>query len=180
MDTDFLILATASGGPISPTDLLDHLQSLGTGTSRSTLYRRIDALVDLGEVNASEERGPKGRVRRLLSLNKRGVERLKTMAAELLLIEPLRSPSFALELGSAEALQDPTLSEVLRKRMAAAARTLTRTERTLGRLSGEAGFWVRTNQEREIAHMKADVEWMQSMTRRQQRQTTRKSSQLAG
>lgn len=168
MDSDFPLLATVAAEPVHPFGLLKHLRSIGQSASRSTLYRRIDALVDSGELAARDERGPDGRVRRMLSLKKKGAARLKKESARVLEREPLASPLFALALSSAEALQDITLTELLRARMSAAARTLTRTEGTLNKLSGDSGFWVRTSHEREVAHMKADLQWLQSVMRRKQ------------
>jgi len=168
MDSDFPILATVAAEPVHPFGLLRHLRSIGQSASRSTLYRRIDALVDSGELASKDERGPDGRVRRMLLLKKKGTLRLKKESIRVLEREPLASPLFALAISSAESLRDVMLTEVLRKRMSAAARTLTRTEGTLSKLNGDSGFWVRTSQEREVAHMKADLQWLQSVMRRKQ------------
>ncbi len=182
MDADFPILATVATEPSHAASLQTDLQAIGLNVSRSTLFRRIDVLVASGEPRSKDERGPDGRARRMLSLSKKGAQRLKTVAAELLVQEPLASPMFALALSSAESLQDAELTEVLRTRMAAAARTLTQTERTLSKLTGQSGFWVRTSQERQVAHMKADLSWFQSVMRRKNTEepSETQSSRLAG
>ena len=166
MDNDFPILATVAVGRTHPFGLLQHLQFVGHNATRSTLYRRIDALIASGELRAEEQRRKDGRARRMLWLTEEGSARLKEESSRILEREPLASPLFALALNSADAIQDSELSEVLRRRMSAAARTLTRTEVTMNELNGNADFWTRSSHERQIAHMKADLQWLQSVMRR--------------
>lgn len=166
MNDDFPILAAVAACPTHPYQLLDHLNTLGVRATRSTLYRRVDALVECGLLEAQEERGERGHPRRTLCLTPDGQSRIAADAADVLRTEPLESPLFALALDCAQATDTGVLPDVLRNRMATAARKLTEEERMLAQLAGDDEYWSRAGRERRIAHLRADVAWLQSVLAR--------------
>lgn len=161
MNDDFPILAAVAVNPTHPYALLEHLGALGIPTTRSTLYRRVEALVAQGWLDADDIRGDSGHYRRALTLSKAGRERAMREAGALLATEPLESPLFSLAVAAAEGLGKGNLAEVLRPRMAAAARRLTEEERSL-RAPG-AGEWSRAAAQRRVAHLQADIGWLQGL-----------------
>ena len=162
MHDDFPILAAVAVNPTHPYALLDHLGSLGVPVTRSTLYRRVEALVAQGWIEAADIRGESGHYRRALTLSKPGRERVAREAAEVLRGEPLESPLFALAVAAAERAGTGKLAELLRPRMAAAARRLTEEERSL---RAPAGEWTRAAAQRRVAHLQADLGWLQGLMR---------------
>jgi hypothetical protein len=112
-------------------------------------------------LEAKPERGPKGHTRRTLTLADEGLRRVSDAAGALLRDEPLESPFFGLAVSCARALDGSSLPAILRDRMATAARQLTREERALnfGPASDE---WETLSRERRIAHLHADIQWLQS------------------
>ncbi len=161
MDDDFPILAAVAASPAHSFQVLDHLQSIGVKATRSTIFRRVEALLAEGVLEAKPERGPKGHVRRTLVLTSEGLRRLSADAGPLLRNEPLESPIFGLAVSCARALDGTSLPDILRARMATAAQQLTREERVLnfGPASDE---WETLARERRIAHLHADIRWLQS------------------
>ena len=160
MNDDFPILAAVAANPTHPYALLDHLRALGLPVTRSTLYRRVEALVAQGWLEADDIRGENGHYRRALALSKAGRTRVESAAAGILRSEPLESPLFAL----AVAVAGPTgeqLAATLKPRMSVAARQLTEEERTL-RCDAPDG-WSRAARERRIAHLQADIAWLQGL-----------------
>lgn len=160
MTDDFPILAAVAASPAHSYQVLEHLQSIGVSASRSTLYRRVEALTGEGLLEAQEARGPRGHVRRDLRLTETGTARVAAEARQVLEEAPLESPIFALAVGCARVIDSAGLPAVLRQRMARAARQLTAEERAL-RSSGED--WPGMARERRIAHLRADVAWLQSV-----------------
>jgi DNA-binding PadR family transcriptional regulator len=156
MSDDFAILAAVAANPSHPYALLEHLQTAGVGVTRSTLYRRAEALVAQGWLQADDIRGDSGHYRRALTITRRGRERLAREAVAVLASETLESPLFALAVSAAGA-QGPGLAELLRPRMAAAARALTAAER------GTPGPGNAPAIERRIAHLRADITWLQAL-----------------
>ncbi|MCC7365908.1 MAG: helix-turn-helix transcriptional regulator [Dehalococcoidia bacterium] len=160
MDADFPILAAVAASPTHPYQLLDHLNALGVKASRSTVYRRVDGLVESGLLEETSS-GPGGH-RRSLRLTEEGDERIRAMTVDVLRHESLESPLFALALSAAEHLDPSILPGILRVRMAGAARRLTEEERQLATPEALATL----ARERRIAHLKADVAWLQSVLSR--------------
>ena len=66
MNDDFPILAAVAANPTHPYALLEHLQALGLHVSRSTLYRRVEALAAQGWLDADDIRGESGHYERHL------------------------------------------------------------------------------------------------------------------
>lgn len=161
MDDDFPILAAVAASPTHSYQVLDHLQSLGVKATRSTIFRRVDTLIAEGVLEACLERGPKGHARRALALSDEGRQRVSASAAQLLREEPLESPFFGLAVSCARALDEESLPEILRARMARAARQLTREERDLNFGPGH-DEWETLTRERRIAHLVADIQWLQA------------------
>jgi len=175
MDDDFPILAAVAASPAHSFQVLDHLQSIGVKATRSTIFRRVEALIAEGVLEAKPERGPKGHTRRALLLTGEGLRRVSAGAAVLLRDEPLESPFFGLAVSCARALEESSLPAVLRDRMAAAARQLTREERDLNFGPWSDG-WGTLARERRIAHLQADIQWLQSALGRRTIARTRESS----
>ena len=163
MTDDFPILASVAANPAHPYQLLEHLNNLGVKATRSTLYRRVDGLVAEGLLEAKEERGDRGHIRRNLHLTETGRERLVAEAAEVVRVEPLESPLFALALNCAEVTRTGDLPNVLKTRMAGAARRLTEEEHALASSSEQPESWNLAARERRIAHIKADIGWLQGV-----------------
>ena len=161
MTDDFPILAAIAASPTHPYELLEHLQALGVRATRSTLYRRVDALIAQGYLEAEDGRGETGHFRRLLRLTDRGRDSAGTEAAEVLRREPLESPLFALAVAAAGVSRREDAMGVLRPRLAAAARRLTEEERTLRK--ADADPWSEAARERRIAHLQADISWLQGL-----------------
>jgi DNA-binding PadR family transcriptional regulator len=163
MHDDFAILAAIAANPSHAYQVLDHLQGLGQPTSRSTLYRRIDALITQGLVVATGTRTDGGHSRRELALTSAGNGVLARDVPEVLRTHPLESPLFALALGCATATDTEGLPDLLKPLMANAARRLTAEERSLNASSRDAGDWQQVARERRIAHLQADIAWLQSI-----------------
>lgn len=166
MNDDFPILAAVAAYPAHPYQLLDHLNALGVKATRSTLYRRVDGLVEAGLLDAREERGERGHPRRSLHLTETGRHRVARQAADVLRREPLESPLFALALDCAQSTNTELLPELLKGRMALAARRLTEEERALAQEETGGEYWSRAGRERRVAHLRADVAWLQSVLQR--------------
>jgi len=164
MTDDFPLLAAIAATPSHPYSILNRLRALDVPATRSTLYRRVDALVAEGLVASRATPGERGQPRRLLSLTPAGQERLSREAASILANEPLESSRFALAVTCAGLRGEEHLAAVIRGRMAAAARRLTREEQTL-RDQGPGGdaYWLAAARERAVAHLQADIAWMQSL-----------------
>ncbi|PFG73363.1 PadR family transcriptional regulator [Tepidiforma thermophila] len=163
MDASFAVLAALALSPAHPYALLDHLSALGLPVSRSALYRAVDALERDGLVTVQVETGETGHRRKRLELTDAGRERLAAAALGALRREPVDGPAFALALAAGDAIDAPGRGEVLRQRMAAAARRLTALER--GLRGGAAGPRAAL-EEREAAHLRADLAWLQGQLRR--------------
>lgn len=161
MNDDFPILAAVATDPTHPYALLEHLQALGLHITRSTLYRRVDALIAQGWLEADDIRGESGHYRRALALSKAGRQRTESEAAAILRTEPLESPLFSLAVAVAEKANAPSLAAALQPRMSDAARRLTAEERTLR--DEETVEWSRAARERRIAHLQADIAWLQGL-----------------
>lgn len=161
MNDDFPVLAAVAAYPAHPYALLDHLQGMGVPVSRSTLYRRVEALVGEGLLTARAGRGESGHYRRALKLTRRGRDRVAREAVEVLRTEPLESPLFALAVAVAEADGPERLGALLRPRMAGAARALTQEEFALRQ--GEDAAFGRAARERRVAHLRADLAWLQGL-----------------
>ena len=157
MSDDFAILAAVAANPAHPYALLEHLQTAGVGVTRSTLYRRAEALVAQGWLQADDIRGDGGHYRRALTITRAGRDRLEREADALLASEPRESPLFALAV-SAAGERGAALAELLKPRMAAAARALTTAERETSTSGGAA-----PSVERRIAHLRADITWLQGL-----------------
>ena len=175
MDDDFPILAAVVASPSHSFQVLDHLQSVGVKATRSTVFRRVEALIGENVLEATLERGPKGHTRRALALTSEGLRRVSESAATALRDQPLESPLFGLAVSCARALESSSLPGILRDRMATAARQLTREERALnfGPASDE---WESLARERRIAHLQADIQWLQSALGRRVVERTPQSS----
>ena len=159
---EFPILAAAAADEANPYRVLEHLQALGVRVTRSTLYRRVDELVERGLLARSEG----GRGSRPIRLTAKGRRRLAQEGLRVLRAEPLGSALFALAVASADPADDARLTALLRERMAEAAQRLTREERPLRDAEG-ARFWDRAGRERRVTHLKADLQWLQSVMRGQ-------------
>lgn len=163
MNDDFPILAAVSASPTHPYQVLDHLTAAGVKATRSTLYRRVDVLIEEGLLRAEDGRGPSGHMRRALSLTGAGKKRLASEVTNVLREEPLESPRFSLALASASVCEAGTVEAILRQRMSSAARRLTEEERSLRTDPGSPESWARTTRERQVAHLQADIGWLQSV-----------------
>jgi len=161
MFEDFPILAAVAANPTHPYALLEHLNTLGVRATRSTLYRRVEALVAQGWIEADDIRGANGHFRRALSISRASRERVSREAAAVLREQPLESPLFSLAVAVARQQPEAGLVNTLRPRMALAARQLTTEERTLH--ESAAPEWERATRERRIAHLQADISWLQGL-----------------
>jgi len=161
MNDDFPILAALATEPTHPYELLEHLRALGVRATRSTLYRRVDQLVAAGLLESEDGRGANGHFRRLLRLTPDGNVEAGRQAADVLRTEPLESPLFALAVAAAGISGLPDALGVLRTRMAAAARRLTDEERVLREEPVDP--WSQAARERRIAHLQADIGWLQGL-----------------
>jgi DNA-binding PadR family transcriptional regulator len=163
MHDDFPILAAIAASPANPHQVLEHLAATGLTIPRSTLYRRIDALISDGLISATEAIGAQPRA---LSLSHAGRERLARDASAVLEREPLESPRFALAVTCAGLADGIDPGAVLRRRMSETARSLTGEERSLNALASRDDYWTMAGRERRIAHLQADIAWLQSMMAR--------------
>jgi len=163
MNDDFAILAAVCANPTHPYALLEHLETLGVRVPRSTLYRRVEALAAQGWLEADDIKGETGHYRRALALSKAGRARIAREAEALLRTEPLESPLFALAVAAKSRDGEGSLAATLRPRMAAAARRLTEEENALRR---QDPAWSRTSRERSVAHLRADISWLQGLVAR--------------
>lgn len=164
MTDDFPILAAIAANPTHPYQMLEHLQSLGVKTTRSTLYRRVEALVQEGLLRSEDERGPTGHYRRNLALTPAGRARIAEEAEAVLRSEPLESPLFGLAVAAAGAADLGGAIDVLKLRIAGAARKLTEEERALREFTDEP--WARASRERRVVHLQADIAWLQGLLSR--------------
>lgn len=160
MNDDFPILAAVAANPTHPYALLDHLTRAGLPVTRSTLYRRVEALVAQGWLAADDIRGENGHYRRALSLTRQGRARLQAESREVLKTEPLESPVFALAVAAAGHEGAESLAGVLKPRMVLAARELTEEERSLRSTGSSPADLARS---RRIAHLQADIAWLQGL-----------------
>ena len=163
MNQDFPILAAVAASPSHPFAVLDHLQAIGVKATRSTVYRRVDALIADGLLESQPARSEEGQPRRTLQLTAAGRQIAAKKAAEAIANEPLESPIFALALTCVDELDTEALLGVLRARMASTARKLTQAERELSKADPAENPWQLAGQERQVAHLKADISWLQSM-----------------
>ena len=164
MTDDFPILAAIAANPTHPYQMLEHLQSLGVKATRSTLYRRVELLVQAGLLISEDQRGPTGHYRRNLALTPEGRERIAAEAGAVLRSEPLESPLFGLAVAAAGAAGLEGALEVLKQRISAAARRLTEEERALREFTDEP--WARAARERRVVHLQADIAWLQGLLSR--------------
>ncbi len=161
MNDDFPILAAVAANPTHPYALLEHLQGCGLAVTRSTLYRRVEALVAQAWLEADDIRGESGHYRRALTLSKRGRDRATTEAREVIRTEPLESPLFSLAVAVVGQDGGESLAAALKPRMSEAARQLTAEERSLR--TGGSEDWSATARERRVAHLQADLSWLQRL-----------------
>jgi DNA-binding PadR family transcriptional regulator len=167
MDDDFYIMALVAAEPAHPYRVLDHMNLLGLKMARSTVYRRVDALVEAGLLSSEPAVSRRSQVRRQLALTDAGLAVLTRQAERVLTEEPLESPMFSLALHCAEELEALDVEALLRSRMAGTARQLTVEERTLRERSDtESASWQQIGRERRVAHLQADLGWLQSIVRR--------------
>jgi DNA-binding PadR family transcriptional regulator len=154
---ELAILAVVAARPSHPYAVLDHLNQAGVTASRSALYRNVDGLIDGGLLAGTLLPGSGGPARRQLALTERGRDRLGWLADRSIRQLPLQSPLFTVALGAAGCIGDGRMDELLATRLGGAARELTACERELSRAEGPA----RLKYEREAAHLRADVGWLQ-------------------
>jgi DNA-binding MarR family transcriptional regulator len=161
MADDFAILAAIDAAPLHPYEVLDHLRVLGVDATRSTLHRRVEALIVRGAIETSDESGRVGD--RALRLTAKGQRLLAEHVITLLRYEPFDSPLFALAAASAQSDHSGLLHSILRSRIASAASRLTEEETALASSDGDERYWTKVGRERVIAHLQADITWLQSM-----------------
>lgn len=166
MQNEFAILAGVAAHPSYVYDLLDHLQELGIRAAQSTFYRRIEGLVARGFLEATDVRTPNGAHRKNLQLTESGRRRVAHEATRVLRTEPLESPFFALALGCTHITDAERLPAILRPRMAKVARSLSDEKRSLHAESDGSEYWSRIVRQRRIAHLEADVTWLQAVVGR--------------
>lgn len=162
MHDDFAILAAIAAHPSNAFGVLAHLQALGLPARRSTLYRRVDALIAQGLVTIGEEPGESGRPKRALQLTDAGRKLAASDAREVLRREPLESPLFALALGCTGLTDADGLPALLRPRLMNAARRLNEEERALAAEDASIAYWTKLARQRRIAHLQADLVWLQA------------------
>lgn len=110
-----------------------------------------------------EAKGGSGPRARRLSLAAGGRKLLALEATRVLETEPLESPRFALAVTCAGLESGTDLVGVLRARMAETAQRLTAEERVLRSLSSRDEYWNIAGRERRVAHLQADIAWLQSI-----------------
>ncbi len=162
---DFSILARIASRPSHPYQLLEDLHQVGLKITRSTLYRRVDVLVSGGYLESREEPGDRGKPRRALHVTSAGVLRLSEEAGAALREEPMESPAFALALACAQQVGASEIPEMLKLRMRRAASELDEEEDVLASEAHDS--WLRAAHERRIAHLKADIDWLQMILARE-------------
>ena len=161
MSDDFPILAGVAIGPAYPYQLLEFLGERGIRATRSTLYRRVDALVADGLLLARELRGERGHIRRTLELTSAGRTRLAQDTPTALRDEALESPFFGLALDCIELAHVETdLEAVIGERLEQAEHQLRQEERSGGGDGAALGHWARAGNDRRVAHLRADIAWM--------------------
>lgn len=161
MNTDFAILAATALSPSHPYQLLEHLQALGVSATRSTLYRRVDALAAAGRLGSTDERGPSGHFRRALALTTAGRDWLVQECEGVLRREAPGAPLAQMALAVLD--REGLAGRVLRTRLAVAARDLTREERALRDSAAAA-----PDQILAVARLQAEIAWMQGELARPQ------------
>ncbi|HEY5475877.1 MAG TPA: hypothetical protein VIK11_04090 [Tepidiformaceae bacterium] len=161
MADDFVVLAAIDAAPLHPYEVLDHLQVLKVQGSRGALHRRVEALIVSGAVETFDEPGCTGG--RTLRLTAKGQRMLADQVITLLRYEPFESPLFALAASCARMDHSGLLDSILRPRIASAAARLTEEEMALAASSGDERYWSRVGRERLIAHLQADITWLQSI-----------------
>jgi DNA-binding PadR family transcriptional regulator len=166
MNDDFCILALVAAEPAHPYRVLDHMNMLGLKMARSTAYRRVDALVEAGLLSSELGLSGRSQVKRQLAVTDAGRAELTARAVQVLAEEPLASPLFSLALYCAEELESVDVEALLRSRMAGTARQLTAEERTLRESGPSEASWQQLGRERRVAHLQADLGWLQSVVRR--------------
>lgn len=162
---DFSILARLTSRPSHPYQLLEDLHQFGFKITRSTLYRRVDVLVTGGYLESREEPGERGKPRRSLYVTAAGRRRLRKEAGDALREEPMESPIFALALACAQKVGASAVPEMLQVRMSRATSELSEEEEVLAREAEDT--WFRAAHERRIAHLKADIDWLQTVLSRE-------------
>ena len=162
---DFCILARVTSRPSHPYQLLEDLHQVGLKITRSTLYRRVDVLVTEGYLESREEPGDRGKPRRALHVTAAGLGRLSEEAGTALREEPMESPVFALALACAQQVGASEIPELLKVRMNRATNELSEEEDVLAREAEDT--WLRAAHERRIAHLKADIDWLQTVLSRE-------------
>lgn len=166
MQHDFAVLAAVAAHPSYAYELLDHLQALGVRTARSTFCRRIEGLIERGFLQATDVRSANGSHRNDLQLTASGRIRVANEATRVLRTEPLESPLFALALGCTRVTDAEHLPAILRPRIARVARSLSDEKRSLRAESDGSEYWSRIVRQRRIAHLQADVTWLQAVVGR--------------
>ncbi len=161
MANDFAILAAIDAAPSHPYEVLDHLHVLGVEASRGELHRRVETLIVRGAVQAGGEPGRPGE--RTLRLTLKGQRMLAEHVITLLRYEPFDSPLFALAAICAGSDRLGELHAILQSRIASASTQLTEEETALARSAREDRYWSRVGRERVIAHLQADITWLQSV-----------------
>ena len=165
MDGDFAIIAAIAANRGVSFELAEHLQALGIAMPRSTLYRRLRCLIGTGLLQEEPQRAATRGSRRSLGLTPEGYAWLAGEVGRALRTEPLESSLFALALGCVPELDRDTLASVLKPRVASATLRLTDERRALTSESASAGYWGRIRRERQIAHLQADIDWLESVLR---------------
>jgi DNA-binding PadR family transcriptional regulator len=168
MDADFPLLAMLAVGPANAHRLLRELERTGIPASRSTVYRRVEALLSAGLLDAREARQPRrgpGRPVRSLHLTERGLRLAADEAMDQVAHAPVDSPTFLLALACAASLAEPDLGRVLRGRLAEARLAREETAQELQWLAGRAPAWRVAEVRRRLAHLTADVEWIEEVLR---------------
>jgi hypothetical protein len=93
--------------------------------------------------------------------------------------EPMESPAFALALACAQEVHASEIPEMLTLRMRQATSELDEEEDVLAREAHDS--WLRAAHERRIAHLKADIDWLQTVLAREGVPTRRRRrSRAAG
>ncbi len=161
MANDFAILAAIDAAPSHPYEVLDHLRVLGVEASRSELHRRVEALIVRGAVEAGGDPGRPGE--RTLRLTAKGRRILAEHVITLLRYEPFDSPLFALAASCAGSDHSGVLHSILLSRIASASTRLTEEEKALATSAADERYWRRVGRERVIAHLQADITWLEAM-----------------
>jgi hypothetical protein len=164
MDADFPLLAALAVSPANAHRLLRELERAGVPASRSTVYRRVEALLAAGLLEAQEGRRPgggPGRPVRSLRLTPQGLRLAADEAMDAVEHAPISTPRFLLALACAAVLHEPDLAPVLRRRIAEARMLREEEEQALGRPAVPA--WRAAEIRRRLAHLDADIRWLEEM-----------------